>query len=349
MEDYIVRDDWVGKAMSKILCERSAAGVDVRLMYDPIGSFATAAAYFDTLRDSGIKVHAFHPIGRSLLKLDFRQLNTRDHRRLFVIDDAIGYFGGMNIGDYGGRGSKRPRASQESPVDATWPDVHVRIAGPRQADLAAAFDGLWQRVHGRPSPAPSPWQLDSLRDATDEESISFFDSDPRGTGRSPVDVLVPLLERARSSITLLIAYFIPQGAVLDELIAAARRGVKVRVVVPAKSDVKVVQYATRHMYRSLIQHGIEVYERKNQMLHAKTIIVDRQWCMVGSSNLDPRSFWINLEFFAVIRSDALAELLNEFAANEFMHSEQVTLAKTAQRWWWQRGVDALAWQFRDWL
>lgn len=347
LEDFIYRDDAVAGEIADVLGRQAAAGVDVRVIYDSAGGLLTRAGYFDRLREHGVKVFAFHSPWRLLPKLHFRRLDIRTHRRLTVVDDAIGYFGGMNIGDFGGPGSKRPRRSERSAVEAGWPDVHLRISGGPPTEFAGAFQRLWHKSNGESSGEDSPWQLDSFLSRGDEDGIDYFDSDPRGLGRSPEEVLVPLIQSARRSITMLIAYFIPQGAVLEALYAAAARGVRVRVAVPADSDVKVVQFAARHMYADLIRGGIEVFERQARMLHAKAVIVDSRCCMVGSCNIDPRSLWINLEFFAVLRSRELGEALERFAEQQFAESEQITLEKATQRPWWQRFVDVLAYLFRS--
>jgi cardiolipin synthase len=348
VESYIIRWDWIGREMARVLRQRAAEGLDVRLLYDSIGCLSVWPGYFHRLRRSGVQVHGFHPWWKLLPNMDLRTMNIRDHRRLVIVDDEIGYFGGMNIGDFGGPGSKRPRFSRRSAVEATWPDVHMRMVGPRQADLEAGFESLWRRARGEsPAPAP-PWQFEEL-DSASEETICFFDSDPRDPMRRPENVFVPLFRRARESITLLVSYSLPLGPVLDELIAACRRGVRVRLVLPADSDIKIVQYAARHFYEELHSYGIEIYEREGQMLHSKTMVIDGEWCVVGSCNLDPRSLWINLEFFAVIRSRAMGTLLEEIASAELSQSRRVDQQRIAGRRWWQRLVDSFAWKFRRWI
>jgi cardiolipin synthase len=347
VETYIIRHDWIAKEFARVLMERAVDGLDVRLLYDTVGCIGVWPTYFARLRRAGVQVQGFHPLWKLLPRLDLKTANVRDHRRSVVVDDAVGYFGGMNVGDFGGPGSKRPRFSRRSAVEATWPDVHVRLAGPRHADLAIAFESLWRRARGE-TPAPEPlWQLDEMLDGP-EESICFFDSDPRDP-RRPELVLVPLFRAARESITLLVSYSLPLGAVLDELIAARRRGVQVRLVLPGDSDIKIVQYAARHLYQELHSHGIEIYEREGQMLHSKAMVIDGQWCVIGSCNLDPRSLWINLELFAVIRSRAMGALLEDVAADQLRHSRRIGREQIARRRWWQRAIDSLAWRFRWWI
>jgi cardiolipin synthase len=145
------------------------------------------------------------------------------------------------------------------------------------------------------------------------------------------------------------AYFIPSGRVLAGIRRAARRGVRVRVVVPAVSDVKLVYFATRYLYDRLLKMGVELYERQDCMLHSKVMVVDDRWVVVGSSNLDPRSLLINLEFVAIIRSIKMAAKVTSICEHEIAHSQHVTHDAYATRRWWQRCVDRIAYSFRRWL
>jgi cardiolipin synthase len=130
---------------------------------------------------------------------------------------------------------------------------------------------------------------------------------------------------------------------------ARKRGVLLRVVVPGESDVAIVQRATRHLYLHLLRRRFHIYERQRNMLHSKVMIVDDQWSVLGSSNLDARSLWYHLEFLAVIHSRNLANLLNDIIAQEIAHSRRVTLTECLERRWWRRMLDRAAWAARWWL
>ena len=123
----------------------------------------------------------------------------------------------------------------------------------------------------------------------------------------------------------------------------------VRVVVPGDSDVPVVQYASRHLYTRLLRHRFHIHERQGNMLHSKVMIVDDEWIVLGSSNLDARSLWINLEFIALIHSPKLATLMNEIVAYEMANSKRVTLRAFREQSWWRRLRNRLAWALRWWL
>lgn len=348
LEVYIFLNDAAGAAIADALKERAQAGVDVRVHYDAIGSQTTPATFFRDLGNAGVQVYCFHSLLEALWRFSFsRILNRRNHRKLLVIDDAVAYFGGMNIVDQ----TNQATLERAEPwgTSAGWRDVHVRLTGPQQADVAESFERSWRRAALKEK---VPWRPLEYRRAllpAGEESIRFFDTG-RGRKYAPSGrIFSRLINRARYSITLSMAYFIPVGRVLRDLLAARRRGVRIRVVVPGYSDVKLAQWATKYLYARLLRRRIRIYERQISMLHSKVMVVDDEWTLVGSCNLDPRSLFINLEFLAVIRSKALARAMTDVCRFEMAHSERVTSAALRQRPWWQRLRDRLAWAFRWWL
>jgi cardiolipin synthase len=348
LESYIVANDAAGRAVGEAMIRRAAAGVDCRILYDYVGSASTPASFFAWLERSGVQVRGYRSLGRALWRVrSLRWFHRRDHRKLLIIDDRAAYFGGMNIVDQSGIRTVEQAKAHMLPASAGWRDVHLRLAGPRQREVADAFARLWRRPRplSRNRRRWPRWPVRSMFTEADE-GIYFFDCRPQLRHRRPTRVLVPLLRQARHTITLSMAYFIPQGAVLRELLRASRRGVKVRVIIPGKSDVQYVQWATRHFYSKLLRRGIRIYERKDQMLHSKVMVIDDEWSLIGSCNLDPRSLWYNLEFFAVFRSAAMASAIRRICCYEMRNSRRVTLIDCLGRPWWQRLLDRLAWSFR---
>ena len=350
MESYIFVDDEAGRAIAEALAVRAAAGLDVRLMIDAWGSFNLPTATINRLRAAGVLVHVFHDFGEAFhRRLKFLQvLNQRNHRKLLVIDERIAYFGGMNIVDQSGIRSTDDAKARHLPASAGWRDVHVRLVGPKQAEIADSCLRLWRRVHHQKSSRGPRWPVKEVLRATGDE-ISFFDSRPSFKYRRPQRVLVPLIQQARHEITLAMAYFLPMGRILRELLRARRRGVRVNVIVPGHSDVKVVQWALRHAYEFLLKRGIRIYERRDRMLHSKIMTVDGRWSVIGSCNWDARSLRLNLEFFAVIRSEAMAAALDHTCREEIRASVRVTPAYCRRRYWWQRMLHRTAWSMRNWL
>ena len=349
MESYIFADDAVGRAVADALVERAQAGLDARLMVDAWGSFGTPTDLFERMRAAGVRVHVFHALGQALRgpKL-LRILNQRNHRKLLVVDDQIAYFGGMNVVDQSGIHSKADAKRRHLPTSAGWRDVHVRLVGPRQAEIAALCERLWKRVHHKRQGKSPRWPVEELLHAP-REAIFFFDSRPTFKNRRPQRALVPLIQQASREITISMAYFIPMGRLLRELVKARRRGVRVRAIVPGQSDVKIVQWATRHFYEYLLKRGIRIYERSDRMLHSKAMVIDGRWSVIGSCNLDARSLRSNLEFFAAIHSPQIALALNRICLEEMRASVRVTAAYCRRRTWWQRLLDRAAWALRKWL
>jgi cardiolipin synthase len=349
MEAYIFADDDAGRAVADALSERAQAGLDVRLMVDGWGSFSTPRALFERMRAAGVRVHVFHTLSQALRgpKL-LHVLNQRNHRKLLVVDDTIAYFGGMNVVDQSGIHSKADAKSRHLPASAGWRDVHVRMSGARQAEIADLCERLWKRVHHQRVRKMPPWPVEQMLHAP-REALFFFDSRPTFKRRRPQRALVPLIQQARHEITLAMAYFIPMGRVLRELVKARRRGVRVRVIVPGQSDVKIVQWATRHFYEYLLKRGIRIYERSDRMLHGKAVVIDGLWSVVGSCNLDARSLRLNLEFFAAVHSPEMAQALNQICQEEIRASVRVTADDCRSRNCWQRRLQRAAWALRKWL
>jgi cardiolipin synthase len=347
LETYIFHNDDCGQAVAAALAERARAGVEVRVLYDAVGSQWTPGAFFRALEQAGAAVHAFHSLWEALWKFSFlRVLNRRDHRKLVVIDDRVAYFGGMNVVNTAS--APTVRQAEHLPTSAGWRDVHVRLEGPDQRGVADSFDRSWRQAHGEPIPRrPAAYRRALLARA--DESIQFFDSGPGLKHSRAHRLFGRLIRAARRRITLSMAYFLPVGKVLKALLRAPGRGVVVRVVVPSESDVPLVQHATRHLYTALLRRRFRVFERQGLMLHSKVMIIDNTWSVVGSCNLDARSLWINLEFMAVIHSRSFARALEGIVAYEIAHSQRVTLQSFRERSWWRRLVNRLAWALRWWL
>jgi cardiolipin synthase len=349
LESYIFADDAAGQQVAEALSERARAGLDVRVMYDGLGSIRTSGAFFERMTQVGVKVHAFHTVWQALREFALlRVLNRRDHRKLLIIDDTVAYFGGMNIVDQRGIKTVADAKARRLPASSGWRDVHVRLSGPQQAKIARAFDRLWRRANHEPRIASPRWPIRKML-RSQRESIFFFDSRQSLRYHRPQRVFVPLIRGARRNITLSMAYFIPQGRVLRALVRARKRGVTIRVIIPGNSDVPAVQWATRYFYAYLLKQGIRIYEQNDYMLHSKVMVVDQEWSVVGSCNMDPRSLRYNLEFVAVIHARSTAAVMKRICHYEMQKSRRVTWADVARRSWWQRLIDRIAWSFRKWL
>lgn len=348
LECYIVLNDAAGQSVAAALAQQAQAGLDVRLLYDAVGSQGTPASFFNELTAAGVQVHAFHTVWEALRQFSFsRVLNRRNHRKILVVDDEVAYFGGMNVLDQ--RTDNVPSPSQRGPrLPSGWRDAHVRLTGPRQADVAESFERSWRRALGQPV-RRRPKAYRRGRFGGTEEAIFFFDSGPGLRYSRASRVLTRLIDSATQSITFSMAYFLPVGKVLRTLLKARRRGVRVQVILPSRSDVRTVERATRHTYPRLLKRGFEVYERQQRMLHSKVMVVDELWSLIGSCNLDARSLFYNYEFLAVIRSAAFAQQLSEVCRYEASQSRPVTPKVCQSRGGWDRWLDGWAYAMRWWL
>jgi cardiolipin synthase A/B len=347
LETYIFYHDSAGRAVADALIDRARAGLDVRLLYDAIGSQTTPSWFFRAIKQAGGKVHCFHSLWEAFFSLSpFRILNRRNHRKLLVVDERVAYFGGMNVIDQSLAG--KVAETDQLPLSGGWRDVHVRLLGPDQSSIADSFSRSWRRALGEKiGRRPRTYRQAVLQQSG--ESIQFFDSGPGLKHTRAARVVNQLFDAARKSLTMSMAYFLPVGGVLRHLLAAHRRGVFVRVVVPGASDVALVQHATRYLYHKLLRRRFHIYERQQHMLHSKVLVVDGQWTMLGSCNLDARSLFINLEFMAVIHSATLARVMTGIIEREIDHSHRIRMRELARLSWWQRIVDRAAWALRWWL
>ncbi len=348
LECYIMLNDAAGQAVAAALAAQARAGLDVRLLYDAVGSQGTPAPFFGELTAAGVQVHAFHSFWEALRRRAlFHVLNRRNHRKVLVVDDEVAYFGGMNVLD------QRTDDPAPAPLGrlhrpSGWRDVHVRMSGPRQAEVADSFERSWRRALKQPIRRRTRAYRRG-RFGGQEESIYFFDSGPGLRYSRASRVMARLIGRARQSITISMAYFLPVGKVLRALLTVRKQGVSVQVIVPHRSDVRLVERATRHVYPRLLKRGFEVFERQQRMLHSKVIVVDGQWSLVGSCNLDARSLFYNYEFLAVIRSAAFAQKMSEICQYEALRSRRVSHEEWQARGWWQRWLDGWAYALRWWL
>jgi cardiolipin synthase len=347
VEIYIIFADAAGKAIAEALKERASAGLDVRLLYDYIGSLTTPSSFFRDMERAGVQVHAFHSLWEAFWRFSLlRILNRRNHRKLLVIDDTVAYFGGMNLVDQLPAPYHDP--AKPKTLSVGWRDVHIRLSGPQQAEVAESFARSWQRAHRQKIKRRNRFYRRAVLAAGDE-SIQFFDSGPGLRHTRAGRVFQRMLKVALRNIEMSMAYFVPVGGVLRTLLRAHRRGVFIQVVVPGLSDVAFVQSAARHLYRKLLRRRLHLYERQFHMLHSKVLVVDDEWTVLGSCNFDARSFWINLEFLAVIHSRKLGAIFKEIIRYEIGQSRRITIHDCYRRRWWQRLFDRVAWAFRWWL
>ncbi|NID04281.1 cardiolipin synthase [Luteibacter jiangsuensis] len=301
---FIIHDDALGRRLRDALLERAAAGVKVCLLYDSIGSHALPDTYVDALRDGGVEVHRF---ATRRWRNRF-QLNFRNHRKVVVVDGVRGFVGGLNAGDeYLG----------EKPPLAPWRDTHMEIEGPAVADLQRVFAEDWYWVTGqRPPSSPPPERcgraatmIVATGPADRQESCSLF--------------FVQAIHAARKRLWITTPYFVPDQAVFGALRLAVFRGVDVRILIPDRPDHRTVFMASTLYAHEATLAGIRMFRFREGFLHQKVMLIDDDTAVVGSMNLDNRSFRLNFEISALNVDEAFAASVEAMLENDFANGDEV--------------------------
>lgn len=364
-ETYILRSDRTGRLFQAALIERAQAGVEVRLMYDSVGSLNLVSDEFlGELAQAGVEIVEYHPITPWRRKLVERlgrlrasaaivrgrtppeprvvrepghwSFNRRNHHKILVVDDEVAFTGGINIGDEYAPG----------PEGGDWHDLHVRIEGPVARGLARTFHRSWLDADGddfAPPDAPIPGA--SRRPVLAHHCDNF-----RLRNRSRMHAAYRhAIRHASRSVSIMNAYFIPDQLLRWALARAAKNGVSVRVMVPAASDVKLVWYASRYLFGRMLRAGIRIFEYQGPMMHAKAGVVDGEWATIGSFNLDRRSMLHNLEAGVVIFDAGFASQLDREFESSLEQCHEVHYSVWRERGWSQRFMEWFAHLFAYWL
>lgn len=305
-EQYLVRDDAVGRRFAEALMERAAAGVDVRVLYDWFGCLGTAGTpFWRRLAAAGVRVEAMSP---PRLEHPFAWVR-RDHRKTIVVDDALAFVSGLCVSEL-----------WEGSADAEpWRDTGIALEGPAVADVSRAFDQLWTVRTGDPPPA-SPTSA-----VAGDVPVRVVASAPRGTGLFRLDQLIAAA--ATDRLWLTDAYFVGTAPYVQALRAAARDGVDVRLLVPGAGDIGWLRPLSRAGYRSLLEAGVRVFEWSGTMLHAKTAVADQRWCRVGSTNLNLASFLGNWELDVAIEHAATAAIMEAQFERDLARATEIVLRR----------------------
>ncbi len=300
LESYIVEDASVARELATLLKACRAEGLEVAMLYDAVGSIGTDQAFFDGLRDAGVKVCKFNPLN-PLERPGYWAISHRDHRKLLVLDDALAFTGGINISSVYASGSLggRRRTLSAGPVsrDEGWRDTQIAIRGPAALATGELLRESWRKqgcegelVRALPSSAR----------ASGGELVRIIAATPDDRESRIYQLLLTSIRASKHSVYMTMAYFAPGREMLEALEAAARRGVEVKLILPSVSDFTPVLEAGRASYARLLAAGVEIHELQSAVLHAKTAVIDGVVSTVGSSNMDWRSFSANDEINAVV-------------------------------------------------
>ena len=326
---YIFRNDNLGKSILTALEQKLTEGVEVKMLYDDMGSRTLSLKDFKSFRKNGGQVEAFFPSKLPLINL---RMNNRNHRKIVIIDGQIGYVGGFNVGDeYLGLKKKF----------GYWRDTHLRIVGDAVNALQLRF--------------MLDWNSQSTRDNLQYEDRYFPDVNSGGTigvqiaSSGPDEAweqikygYLKMIASAKESIYIQSPYFIPDQAFLDAVKIAALGGVNVNIMIPNKPDHPFVYWATYNNVASLLEAGVNIYHYDNGFLHSKCIVIDDEIASVGTANMDHRSFTLNFEINAFIYDIQVAHQLRAAFENDLHVSYRLTQELYDQRSLWIKFKEGIA-------
>jgi cardiolipin synthase len=316
-EQYIfVHDDEIGKRFIAAFRRKNAQGVKIRLLCDMVGSYYFYRSSLpDELRKEGIEVRFFNPIQPWRIR-NFTSHFFRNHRKTMVVDNAVGYLGGINVGSY----------------MKDWRDTHVRIIGPTVQDIEATFEGVWKNIY-----KSILFQFRDLKRTPKEYEILTNAAGFRQ--RFIYRALISKIKAAQKYIYLTTPYFIPDARLMRVLKKAVKRGVDVRIILPGDRDPSFIHYAVQSYFSIALKAGIKVYTYRDVMMHAKTAVIDSTWATVGSYNLDNISEYFNREVNLASSNQEFVDKLLEHTEEDFKHSKEVDYDVWKKRPFYQKIIE----------
>mgnify|MGYP002628844393 CR=1 FL=1 len=334
VEMYWFASDRTGWEFAEALCDRARAGVRVQVIYDAVGSITADDQMFQRMRRAGCHVAEYNPVAPWRARFRLGLLNNRDHRKMVVVDGQVALVGGVNLGDEwaakgaGGKGFR---------------DDVIKIAGPAAQRLQDVFQVTWSELTGMDANGHPRGNSPSLPHPSNKSGslVRVLANHYRDERKAIRRDYLGRIQEAKRYLYITNSYFIPDRKVRQSLMAAARRGVDVRVLMPETSDVPAVDFASRWLWGGLLEGGVRLYRFKGPVLHAKSAVSDDRWTTVGSFNLDNRSWRTNLELNIVIIDEALAHSMVARFMADLDLSDEVDATVHGRRRVWLRLLDWL--------
>jgi cardiolipin synthase len=315
-ETFIYWSGDIGRRFAEALSERARAGVKVHLLLDWVGSARMEGRQLDEMREAGVQVQRYHQPHWSHLP----RLNNRTHRKLLVVDGAVGFTGGVGIAD---------QWLGHAQDEEHWRDTHFRVQGPVVAQMQAVFMDNWIKATGEVLHGEAYFPALERRG---DQPAQMFSSSLTGGSASMQLMYLMAVTAAQRSIDLSSSYFVPDSLAIDALAAAARRGVKVRILVPGSEiDTEIVRRASRARWGELLEAGVEIAEYQPTMFHCKVLVVDALLVSVGSTNFDNRSFQLNDEANLNVLHEGFARRQIEIFEDDLRRAVPITLEAWRRR------------------
>ena len=322
MEYFIFRADRLGRHIAEILKAKARAGIDVRLIYDAVGSWGIPKSFIRDLRAAGVQIYPFQ---RVIFPYLSSRLNYRNHRKILVIDGTIAHMGGMNVAD---------KYISGDPVVGQWHDTQMRIEGPAVSALHLVFLTDWAFV------SRSPYSFTPLdftqRTLPGHTALQITNSGPDSDWAAIMQSFFLAISKASKHIYITTPYFVPNESILTALRTAALSGIDVRILLPFKSDSRFVLWATFGYISTLLEAGIRVFLFQGGFNHSKIMMIDGNLATVGSANMDIRSFEDSFEVAAFIYDSELTAQLEAIFLRDTLQSKEIDLEDWVQRTFWNR-------------
>jgi cardiolipin synthase len=311
LETFLSKEGELTRRMTEVLCRKARAGVEVRVMLDGSGGREFGKHSLKELREAGAKVRKYHAIAFRNLGI----LNNRDHRKLVIIDGRLGYVGGHCLVDTW-RGDAEDKDH--------FRDISARVEGPVVAQLQSAFAENWIEETGE---VPGGEKFFPKLEPRGDMNAHVVWTSPAGSPSTLKLLHYMAIHAARKSITIQNPYFLPDPDARGALLAASKRGVEVRIMIPATTatDAPIVQHASHHHYGTLLKGGVKLYDYERTLLHQKVIVIDGCWASVGSTNFDDRSFEVNDEVSLVVYDARIARELEATFEQDLAYAKKVEL------------------------
>ena len=338
LEYYTLEDvEYSGRKLSALLLEKRRAGVAVNIIYDSYGSTNTPSAFFETLKSAGVNLVAFHPVNPLEAVAEGYSPNDRNHRKIMIVDGKVAVVGGVNLASYyqsktpgdgsGSNAEGENRAPQpDEPED--WRDLSVRIEGPAVAQLQGLFLGHWRSEGGPPLDQTGFYPKPKT---AGDQIVRIIGSSPQQDFSRYYLTLISAIRSAEQRIWLTTAYFVPTFEEKHALIAAAERGVDVRLMLPAVSDASQAVAVAHSHYGDLLEAGVKIFEIEHVILHSKSVTIDGVWSAVGSSNFDHRSVLFNDEVEAIVLGRKTAGELEKVFEQDRATAKEIRLEHWEKR------------------
>lgn len=326
LQYYIFSDDSTGQEISDILIAKAREGLEVKVIYDHVGSFSARSRFFKRMSENGVETHPFFRVTFPQLA---NRINWRNHRKIVVIDGEIGYLGGMNIADRYQYGISEGKA---------WRDTHFRLHGDIVESLLYSFIVDWNFKNNPESIEYPKVPPTTLRNNIGMQLVT---SGPLDSWDNQSLCFLKAISNATKSIYIQTPYFLPTDALQHALEAAAMSKIDVRIMIPGKSDSRMLQYAGYSFVTQCLRAGIKVYLYNPGMLHAKGIIIDENIVIAGSTNFDYRSFENNFECSLIIYDRDVNRQMRDIFFSDISQCTKLTFSAWKRRPLLQRGLESV--------